>query len=60
MEFFLKKMKYFDFQTSVIKSESYTSYRKVLVYIDCFLEAKTFKYGTLKGSWTAPFPFISK
>ena len=46
----LEKMKCFGFHTSLIKwSESYPSYRKCLVYIDCFYEAETLKYGVLQG-----------
>ena len=51
MEFSLKKMKYFGFQTYVIKCfEAYLSNRKYLVCVDVFSEARTLTYGFPQSS----------
>ena len=56
----LEKMKYFGFQTSVIKwFESYLSNKKFLVSIDnVFTEAGTLKYGVAQGSILGQLLFL--
>ena len=59
MEFSLKKMKYFGFQTYVIKCfEAYLSNRKYLVCIDVFSEARTLTYGFPQSSVVGPLLFL--
>ena len=55
----LEKMKYFGFQTSVIKwFESYLSNRNFLACIDVFSEAGTLKCGVPQGSILGPLFFL--
>ena len=55
----LEKLKYFGFQTSVIKwFKSYLSNRKCLVCVDVFSEAGTLKYYVPQGSNLGPLPFL--
>ena len=59
MEFSLKKMNYFGFQTYVIKCfEAYLSNRKYLVCVDVFSEARTLTYGFPQSSIVGPLLFL--
>ena len=59
MEFSLKKMKYFGFQTYVIKCfEAYLSNRKYLVCVDVFSEARILTYGFPQSSIVGPLLFL--
>ena len=54
-----EKMKYFGFQTSVIKwFDSYVSNRKFLFCIDIFSEAGALKYGVPQDSIIWPLLFL--
>ena len=55
----LEKMKYFGFQTYVIKCfESYLSNRKYLVCIDAFSKARTLTYDFRQNSIVGPLLFL--
>ena len=60
MEVLLEKMKYFGYQTSVIKwFESYLLNKKFLVCIDnVFSAARTLKYGAPQSSIFGPLLFL--